>query len=265
MTCPVRGLILDIDGCLARGNQALPGALETVQALKHRGIKLAYMTNDNQRTTETWVQRLGAMGIPAEPDEILTSAVVAAEFVKAQYADRPVFPVGATGLMSALEERGLTLVDDPEQAGVLVMGRDPDFDQETLNLACQAIWHGADFVATNLDRRVPKQGGFVPGTGAMVQAVAWATSTEPKVMGKPSHWAAEMGMRMLGVEPAEGAIAGDNLEQDIKMGKVAGLRTALVLTGSSTREDVDGVPAAERPDVVLPDVTHILAWLESLR
>lgn len=261
---PIHGLVLDIDGCVARGKQAIPGALETLQEFKRRGIKLAYLTNDNQRTAEQWVQRLEAMGIPAAPEEILTSAIIAAEFVKERYSDRCILPIGATGLISALERRGLTLVDQPAEADVVVMGRDPNFNQETLNVACQAIWGGADFIATNLDRRVPTADGFKPATGPMVQAVAWATRTEPMVMGKPSRWAGEMAMKILGVERARGAVAGDQLDQDIKMGKVAGLRTILVLTGSTSREDAERAPEEGRPDVVLPDITHIPDWLDSL-
>ncbi|MFQ5858119.1 MAG: HAD-IIA family hydrolase, partial [Anaerolineae bacterium] len=258
---PIHGLVLDIDGCLARGTGAIPGAPETVQELKRRGLRLAYLTNDNQRTTEEWVQRLEAIGIAAEPDEILTSAVIAAEFVREHYPGRHILPIGVSGLRAALRERHVTLIERPEEAEVVVMGRDPHFDQETLNLACQAIWRGAAFIATNLDRRVPVADGFKPGTGAMVQAVAWATDVEPVVMGKPSRWAGEMAMKILSIDKAHGAVAGDQLDQDIKMGKVAGLRTILVLTGSTRQEDVDNLPKADQPDVILPDVTHIPGWL----
>jgi HAD superfamily hydrolase (TIGR01450 family) len=263
MNTSIHGLIFDIDGCLARGRQAIPGAPETVRELKQRGLRLAFLTNDNQRTTEEWVQRLDAMGIAAEPDEILTSAVIAAEFVREHYPDRHILPIGGAGLLAALVERGVGLVERPEEAEVLVMGRDPHFNQEMLNLACQAIWRGAVFIATNMDRRVPVAGGFKPASGPMVQAVAWATNVEPVVMGKPSRWAGEMAMKILGIESAHGAVAGDQLDQDIKMGKVAGLHTILVLTGSTRREDVDKVPAEDRPDVILPDVTHIPGWLDS--
>lgn len=264
MNTPIHGLIFDIDGCLARGKQAIPGAPETVCELKRRGLKLAYFTNDNQRTTETWAQRLGAMGISAEPGEILTSAVIAAEFVREHYPDQCILPIGTTGLLTALRQRGLTLVGQPEEADILVMGRDPDFNQETLNLACQAIWQGATFIATNLDRRVPVAGGYKPATGPMVQAVAWATGVEPLIMGKPSRWAGEMAVKILGIDRAHGAVVGDQIDQDIRMGKVASLRTVLVLTGSTSPEDVAHTPPEDQPDVVLPDVTHILRWLDSM-
>lgn len=263
MHTSIHGLVFDIDGCLARGTQAISGAPETVEELRRRGLKLAYLTNDNQRTTEEWVQRLEAMGIRAEPHEILTSAVIAAEFVRQTYPGRRVLPIGARGLIEALEERGVTLVDRPEETDVVVMGRDPNFNQATLNLAAQAIWRGAAFIATNLDRRVPVADGFKPASGPMVKAVEWATSVEPVVMGKPSRWAGEMAMRILGIDSAHGAVAGDQIDQDIKMGKVAGLCTILVLTGSTRRGDVEKVPQEDRPDVILPDVTHIPGWLDS--
>lgn len=264
MSTPIHGLILDIDGCLVRGKQAIPGAPETVQELKRRGLKLAYLTNDNQHTTVEWVQRLEATGIQAEPGEVLTSAVIAAEFVRRHYPGRRILPIGAIGLLATLQERHIALVERVEDAEVVVMGYDPHFNQETLNLVCQAIWRGAAFIATNLDRRVPVADGFKPATGAMVQAVAWATGVEPVVMGKPSRWAGEMAVKILGIDRAHGAVAGDQLDQDIKMGKVAGLHTILVLTGSTRREDVEKVPQEDRPDAVLPDVTHIPHWLDAV-
>jgi HAD superfamily hydrolase (TIGR01450 family) len=260
----IHGLVLDVDGCLARGGEPISGAPETVRELKRRGLKLIYLTNDSRRTAEEWVQRLATMDISAEPEEILTSAISAAEFVKERYAGQRVLPIGTTGLLAALQEHGLTLVDQPEDAKVLVMGRDPHFNQETLNRACQAIWSGAVFVATNLDRHVPVAGGFIPGTGAMIQAVAWATGVEPLVTGKPSRWTGELAMKILGIDRTYGAVVGDQLDQDIKMGKTAGLRTILVLTGATRQDDVARAPEEVQPDVVLPDITHLPRWLDSL-
>jgi HAD superfamily hydrolase (TIGR01450 family) len=260
----IAGIVFDVDGCVARGKHALPGVPETLANLRARGIRCAFMTNENMSTRAQVVDKLNGMGIPVGPEDVITSAIVAAEVTRALHPGKKVLAVGAAGLVEALQSCGLTLVD-PEHAAeaeVVVMGKDPDFNMQTLDVVCQAIWKGADFIATNYDPKVPSATGFIPATGPMIKAVAYATGKEPLVTGKPSKWAGEMAMKALGVAPARGAVIGDQLEQDIRMGKEAGLFTIAVLTGATTAEAAANAPEALRPDLVLPDVNHLPAWLD---
>lgn len=262
----IQGLVFDIDGCVARGNRALPGVPETLAELRRRGLRFAFLTNDNQNTVAFWTERLAGMGIEVSEREVLTSAIIAASVARELYSDRKILAIGNVGLMEALRAQGLPLLDyeHAAEAEVVVMGKDPNFNQKTLDLVCQAIWNGAEFLATNYDPRVPTTKGFVPGTGPMVKAVAYATGREPLVTGKPSKWAGAMAMKALGIAPEHGAVVGDQLEQDIRMGKESGLLTILVLTGVTTAEAATGAPEALRPDLVLPDVNHVPAWLDRL-
>jgi len=171
-----------------------------------------------------------------------------------------VLVVGAPPLRAALEARGLSVVDAPP-ADAVVVGRDVEFTYAKLDAACRAIWGGATFLATNLDRRMPVSDGFVPGTGSIVKAVEWATDHRPLVLGKPSRWAGRAAVASLGVSPRAVVVVGDTLLQDVRMGKLAGTSTVLVLTGSSTREDAERAPVALQPDAVLPDVAHLAEWL----
>jgi len=173
----IEGIIFDIDGTIARGRQVLPGALETLDELRTRRIRFAFFTNDNSNPIRYWVERLGGMGIEAAPDEIVTSALVAAEVMAELHPESPILAVGDVGLLEALRAKDLDLVgfDEADRAVAVVMGRDPGFDQQRLEAVCTAIWNGTEFFATNYDPRLPVSGGFVPGTGAMVKAVAYAT------------------------------------------------------------------------------------------
>lgn len=127
---------------------------------------------------------------------------------------------------------------------------------------CGAIWNGAEFFATNYDPRLPVAGGFIPGTGAMVKAVAYATGSEPVVTGKPSPWSGRMAMRILEVAPERGMVVGDQIATDIAMGLNAGMRTVLVLTGTANARDVEAAPREQRPDVVLEHVGDLIPWLD---
>ena len=261
---PIKGIVFDVDGCVARGKHALPGVPETLASLRARGIRCAFMTNENMSTRAQVVEKLNGMGIPVNTEDVVTSAIVAAEVTRTLHPGKKVLTIGAAGLVEALQSCGLTLVDleHAAEAEVVVMGKDPDFNMKKLEVVCQTIWQGADFIATNLDSKVPTAAGFTPATGPMIKAVAYATGKDPLVTGKPSKWAGEMAMKVLGVAPERGAVVGDQLEQDIKMGKEAGLFTIAVLTGATTAEAAANAPEALRPDLVLPDVNHLPQWLD---
>jgi glycerol 3-phosphatase-2 len=262
---PIRGIVFDVDGCVARGNQALPGVPATLSELRARGIRCAFLTNENQKTRSQMVERLTGMGIPCTADEVLTAALIAAEVTHTLYPGRNALAIGAAGLIEALKLHGVPMVDQEHanEAQVVVMGKDPNFNMKTLELVCQVIWNGADFIATNYDPKVPQAAGFIPGTGPMIKAVAYATGKEPLVSGKPSKWAGQMAMRALGIAPDSGGVIGDQLEQDIRMAKEASLFAILVLTGATTAEAAASAPDSLRPDLVLPDVNHLPAWLDT--
>lgn len=260
----VEGIIFDIDGTVARGRQVLPGVLDTLAELHRREVRFAFFTNDNAKTIGTWVDRLGDMGIDARADEIVTSAVVAAEVMVELHPASRILGVGDAGLTEALETRNLNVIGygSDEPVDVVMMGRDSQFDARRLEAVCRAIWNGAEFFATNYDPRLPIDGGFIPGTGAMVKAVAYATGCEPVVTGKPSPWSGRMAMRLLGVAPENGVVVGDQLSTDIAMGRNAGMQTVLVLTGTDGAEDVENLPSDERPSAVLGGVADLIGWLD---
>jgi len=260
----ISGFVFDVDGCVARGNHALPGVPETLAVLRGRGLRCAFLTNENQRTRAQVVEKLNALGIPCAQEDVLTSATIAAHVTNTLHPGKKVLAVGAAGLLEALDLVGVTRVDweHASEAQVVVMGKDSDFNMKRLDIVCQTLWNGADLIATNLDAKVPSANGFIPATGPMIKAVAYATGKEPLVTGKPSKWAGEMALKALGIAPEHGAVVGDTLEQDIRMGKVAGLFSILVLTGATTAEMAERASDHLKPDLVLPDVNHLPAWLD---
>lgn len=258
---PIRGVVFDLDGCLVKGPHAIPGAAEAVSRIRSSSVAVRFFTNDSSKTPADMARRLTGHGIDVQPGEMLTSAVVAARYAARRHPDGRVLAVGGPALRESLEEAGLKLVDD-ESAEVVVVGRDIEFSYSTLEVACRAIWGGAAFLATNRDRRVPVADGFVPGTGAIVSAIAWATNRRPKVMGKPSVLAGRAAIESLGLDPAEVVVVGDSVDQDVRMGKAVGAAAVLVLSGASSREDVARTLTRYRPDAVLPDVAALPEWID---
>ena len=124
-----------------------------------------------------------------------------------------------------------------------IVSFDRYFDYEKLQTACRLIGNGARFIATNPDQALKTEQGLCPGTGAIVAAVAAGSGAEPVMIGKPERLIIEMALKRFDGVPRESIIAvGDNLATDIQAGERAGLRTALILTGVSGREDLESAP-----------------------
>jgi len=263
MKQPITGIIFDIDGTILRGSHILPAVRETLQELRARKIKICLFTNDNRSTVESWLERLTAHAIDLHPNELITSAIVAAETVAQSYPKANILVAGDVGLLEALRAYDLPLLDWESNllADLVIMGKDPHFDQNRLHTICQHIWNGAEFIATNNDRKMPVADGYTPGTGAMVQAVAYATGVQPTVTGKPSIYAAQTALNRLGVRANQAVMVGDSLTSDIKLGKRANMRTVLTLTGTHSRADAAALPIEEQPDYIIQDLSALIPIL----
>ncbi len=265
----IAGLIFDIDGTVARGRQAIAGVPETLQALRADGYRVAFCTQEHREPPAGVAARLQAAGIAAQPEEIVTAGAVALDYVQRRCPGARVYVVGPDFLTGELHRREITTVDAPEAdtANVVLLGHDESFTYQKLMAASQAVWNGARLLATHHDRYLPVEHGRVPTTGAMTQAVAFATRSRPLVLGKPSVWMMRMALQVLGLSPEAVAVVGDTAETDIRMGKRAGCRTVLVFpdggTGDTAQKHPPGIPATLQPDAILPDVTHLPAWLEA--
>ncbi len=257
------GAILDLDGCLVRGTEALPGAPEAVSELRRAGYRLIVFTNESQKSPDQLAARLALAGFDFRPAEILTAGLVAAEFLERRFRGGRVLALTGAWLKSELESRGLRLLTlgQAQEADVVLAGRDPNFGQENLAAACRALWSGAAFVATNLDRSVPGPDGPSPGTGAMVASIIYATRKRPAVAGKPSRLAARRALYALGCPPEETVVIGDQIEQDLGLARAAGIRAILLTSGTTAPEEARAVVGALRPAAVLEDISQAADWL----
>ncbi|MDR7414857.1 MAG: HAD-IIA family hydrolase [Armatimonadota bacterium] len=252
----IRGVVLDLDGVVYRGETVLPGAAEFLDHLRRLGLPFVFATNNATQTPEQYAERLRRMGISVAPDRIVTSAQVAAEYLRARARPgTPVYAIGGEGLRSALREAEMELSEDPEAAAFVVVGLDVEFTYPKLRAACRAIRRGAEFVATNRDPVLPVGEELWPGAGALVAAIEVATGKTPVVVGKPERPLLEAALRRLGVPAAEALMIGDQVGTDIAGGVRMGMRTVLVLSGVSRETGEGGAP----PDLVVRDLPDLIA------
>ncbi|HEY1855138.1 MAG TPA: HAD-IIA family hydrolase [Solirubrobacterales bacterium] len=257
------GFLVDLDGVVWIGREPVPGSPEALAALLGAGKRIAFVTNNPGREPAVYAERLAALGVEVEPGQIVTAGIVAARLA-AEVAGKggPVFVVGAPALKRLVEEEGARVVGTEEAAGaavVLVSGH-RDFDYAELLASKRALDGGAALFATSRDPTLPTPDGEAPGTGSVLAAVETAAGKRAEIAGKPERHLFELALAA--VDGAERvAMVGDRLSSDVAGGHAAGLRTILVLSGTSGEGgggSEDLATADPQPDFVLPDLAALL-------
>ena len=254
------GLILDMDGVLYRGNDALDGARELFPALRANNLSFILLTNNATLNTQDFSDKLARMDIDVAPESILTSAGGTAAYLQKNYPEGGrVYVLGEAGLVAFMTAiPGFTVGE--ESPSFVVAGLDFDFNYETMKKACQSIRRGAHFIATNADATLPVEGGDVwPGAGSIVASLETCSGVAPMVIGKPNTYMATIALEKLGLPSSQVLCVGDRLETDILFGARAGIPTALVLTGVSSVQDIEKAEAA--PTYVFDDLPHLMQGL----
>ncbi len=257
MTTPDAAVVCcDLDGVLWRGDEAIPGSADAIEELRRAGLHVGFLSNNSSKTIAEVAAKLATVGVPADPADVLTSALAAADLLRAALpAGASVLVSGGEGIREALADVGLRAVPAPP-ADAVVVGFHREFDFDELDRASAAIRAGARFVATNLDATYPVPGGLLPGAGSIAAAIATAAGVQPEVAGKPSRPMAELVRRRLG---SHGVMVGDRPSTDGALADVLGWPFALVLSGVTAPE---APPGGERvPDPPPPLVADDLAAL----
>jgi len=229
----IKAVLFDLDGTIYRGREVVPGAADFVSRLKQENVKYLFVTNRANRSPQTISDQLQSYGIPCTPADVLTSAQATASYLQSG----TFYYIGQKALEEALTEVGMTYCEqNPEY---VIVGFDPDINYEKLQKANYFIRNGAKFIATNPDKVFSTESGVSPGNGAIVAAVETAAGVPPLFIGKPEKTIINIAVKKLEVQPEESILVGDNLDTDIQAGINADVRTVLILTGVSTRNDVD--------------------------
>ncbi|WP_254763598.1 HAD-IIA family hydrolase [Natrinema marinum] len=248
--------ILDVDGTIVRGDDLLPGATDGVRALEAAGCSRLLFSNNPTRGSDHYGAKLAPHGIDVDPNTVLTSATVSAEYLAATHPDERVFVVGGERLEAILEDAAVELTSDPDAADVVLGSFDKNFSFGTLWEALRALEGDVPFYGTDPDATIPIDEGEIPGSGAILAAMEAVAGREPDaILGKPSSVAAAAAMDRLGVDPTTTLVVGDRLDTDIALGNRAGMETALVLTGITDRATL--AASDIEPDHVLESLAAV--------
>lgn len=253
------GYVFDLDGTLYLGDGLLPGAAETLAAIRASGSRVAFLTNKPLEAPATYAAKLTSLGIAARADEVVTSTDALLRYLKGQARGAVILPVAEPLLIDLIRSAGFRVadLDRPEDADLVVVSWDRTFDYEKLVAAFRAVRAGARLVATNPDPFCPTPDGDLPDCAAMLAAIEASTgATAEAIVGKPSRHMAETLLDRISLPPADTVLVGDRIGTDVRMAHEAGMASALVLTGATPRSALADAPFA--PDFVLDGVAQIL-------
>ena len=248
-----KGFLIDMDGVLYRSAELIPGAVEFVRLLLEWDIPFLFLTNNSQRTRRDVATKLQRMGMPVEEKHIFTCAMATARFLARQKPHGTAYVIGEGGLLNALHLNGYSVVDKSPDYVVVGEGRTLSF--EMLENAVQMVVDGAKLIATNLDPNCPTQHGTRPGCGAIVSLIEAATGIKAFSVGKPSPVMMRSARKELAMATSETIMIGDTMETDILGGVQMGYRTILVLTGTTSREDLKKY--AYQPDMIVESIADL--------
>ncbi len=252
------GFLVDLDGVVWVGREAVPGAVEALRALIDGGKEIVFVTNNPARPPSTYVERLRGMGVPVLDGRVITAGVVTAELAAGAVGEGgSAFVIGAPGFKESASSTGLELLEGEAARGadaVLVSGH-RGFDYEELLTATLALQSGASLFATSHDPTLPMPGGAWPGTGSILAAVETASGATAEIGGKPERHLFERACALI-PGASRVAMVGDRIASDIEGGRQAGLETILVLSGASSRAEAEA--ADPPPDHVVEDLAGLL-------
>jgi 4-nitrophenyl phosphatase len=251
----IRGLILDMDGVLWQGNEPIGNLRAIFSQINRLGLTTVFTTNNSSLSPTSYKKKLAGFGVKVQADQIITSATAVAMYLKENFApSSAVYVIGEEGLRQSIREAGFNI--SSKGACAVIVGLDRELSFEKLREATLLIRAGAVFIGTNPDRTYPSPEGLTPGAGSIIAAIEAATDIQPVILGKPYPHLLELSVERLNLPQDQILLVGDRLETDIAGGQNAGLKTALVLTGVSTLQDVD--KWYPKPDIITPSLDSLL-------
>lgn len=225
-------VILDLDGCVWLGDDAVEGSVEAVAALRQAGKPVAFATNNSWHSSEEHVAKLWRLGVQASVGDVVTVGGALAQLLAETRSGRTAFVIGSQTMHAHVAGAGLRLVNGTDlaaRAEVVVVSGSDRFGYDDLRVAAQAARRGGDLLATGRDPTMPRPDGPWPGTGAVLAAVETASGCTATIVGKPRPQLFHTALERLG--EGRTLVIGDRLDTDVAGAVAAGLDAALVNSG----------------------------------
>ena len=253
--------LFDMDGTLYLGDRLFPFTTDLLRAIREKGKKYLFMTNNSSRSVEDYIRKLSRIGIHSEYGDYITSAQAAIWYLRREHPGKKLYVCGTVSLKAELAAAGFTVAEDADEAECVVMGYDTELNYKKLWDVSRLLTERPEipYIATNPDLVCPTEFGYVPDCGSVCIMIKNATGKTPVVIGKPEPLMPRLAMEREGVDASRCAVVGDRIYTDVKSGLNAGCAGILVMSGETTSEIL--ALSKDKPDLVLQDAGEIIEYL----
>jgi len=267
-------VILDLDGVVYIGADAVPHAIDELNQLASIGTVLTAATNNANRPASLVAHHLHSLGLRIDASCVMTSAQAAGHHLATMLSPgSAVLAVGGDGVAEAISDAGLVPLRASEdlaecnavadRVAAVLVGYGPKVAWFDLATAHWAIERGKPWFATNTDPTVPLPFGRAPGNGAIVGLLRTSTGIEPTVIGKPKPALFDALAAQLGTRDV--LVIGDRLDTDIDGALAAGMDSLLVLTGVHGPQELAARGVERWPTYVAQDLRSLRGPVAHLR
>jgi len=249
-------ILLDLDGTLYVGKQALPGAVSAVQTLRDRGIATRFLTNTTTRSRDELVAQLNAMGFELDPEELISAPVAAKlELLSIQQTSKRqlrVWPVVAESIKQEFAE----FIWDEDNPDYVILGDIGDaWNLALVNQLFNVMHSGADLIALHKNRFWQTEEGLKADIGFFIAGLEYVCSKKALVMGKPNQDFFRRVLNSAGVDASDALMVGDDIDSDVGGAQEIGIRGCLVKTGKY--RDNYAQQSSVRPIYVLDSIAEL--------
>lgn len=250
----IKCFILDMDGTIYLGNELFPFTKDFLKKVEDTGREYYFFTNNSSKSQQAYIEKLARLGIQIKKEQMMISSHVIIKYLKEYHDKKSIYVVGTPSLIQEFESFDMNLTE--EDPDIVVLGFDTTLTYEKLSKACHYIRNGCTYFGINPDWNCPMEGGtFIPDCGSIAKLIEASTGKFPEFFGKPSKHTLDYIIKETGYQPEEIAIVGDRLYTDIAVADGSDVTSILVLSGESTREDVE--KSDVKPDVVVENLVEI--------
>ena len=248
--------LLDMDGTIYLDNDLFDGTLDFLDAVKKKGGKYLFVTNNSSKSVDAYVKKLEKLGIPATEEDFLTSTDATILYLNANFKGKKFYSFGTKSFTEQLVRGGVNVTSELEDDIFgLVISNDTELTFKKLEDACILVGRGVEYIATNPDWVCPTSYGYVPDCGSFADIIRRATGRMPLFIGKPKPEMLLLAMEKYGYDKSETVMIGDRVYTDIASGYNAGVDTIFVLSGEGTVEDAN--TSDTKPTYIIENIREI--------
>jgi HAD superfamily hydrolase (TIGR01450 family) len=249
--------MIDMDGTVYKGGNVIPGAVEFVEFLVNNEIPFVFLTNNSSSPRSYYFNKLSKMGFRVLEENVITSNIATIRYVLEKYPGKKVYPIASEDVIEEIKNAGINVTDkDPD---IVYLTFDKTIDYAKINAGFHFISTGAKLVATHPDDVCPTEDSYDVDIGPFIRLFESISGCKAEIVGKPNRLMLEMAAVEMGVQIDGAVMIGDRLYTDIKMASDAHISSILVLTGETSKKDLE--TSEIEPTYVLESVSDIPRFL----